>query len=149
MTTRRVKKKQETLTSGSGISALPEARVFLARQDAHAIFDMTTREYGTQQELMKLVRHESLFELINLCIDLTLKTRPVANGHKSRKVAIVARGQKLQALHDWLDENIWRYKGQLDLCAMDACKIKGIGRSYQWMRKEITAYRAFKKQIHR
>lgn len=141
MTTRRVKKKPDTLTAASGISALPEAQVFLARQAAHAIFDMTTREYGTRQQLLKLVRHESLFELINLCIDLTLRTKPIANGHKSRKVAIVARGQKVEVLHDWLDKNIHRYKGQLDLCAMDASKIDGLGRSYAWVRKEITVYR--------
>jgi hypothetical protein len=147
--TGRAKTNSKIMAGNKGISALPEAKVFLARQDAHEIFNMTTREYGSQQELIKLVRHESLFELINLCIDLTLQTRPVANGLKSRKVAIVARGQKLQALHDWLDENIWRYKGQLDLCAMDASKIKGFGRSYAWTRKEITAYRALKKQIHR
>lgn len=129
---------------GRGIAALPAAKRALARADAHAIFSMVTEERGSRDELLTLVHHESILELIHLCVDLTIRTRPIANGSKSRALAKLGRARHVQILHSWLDRNLWRYKGQLDLCAMDACK--EVARSCSWVRKEITAYNALKRQ---
>lgn len=126
-----------------GISALPAAQTLLrAKKDAQAIFSMVTEERGSWSELTSLVRHDSILQLIFMCIDLTKSSRARVSALKSRKVAMQSRQASLQALHAWLDTNIHRYKGRLELCSIDAAKVPGIYRSAEWIRKEITAYRA-------
>ena len=125
-----------------GIAALP---VVQAQADARKIFAMVTEDRGSTSDLRQLIRHDSVYELIGLCIDLTIATRPVANGVKSRRKAVLARAGQVKILHDWLERNLWRYKRQLDLCAFDAHKAPGITRSYEWVRREISAYRRSQK----
>lgn len=126
-----------------GIAALPEVQAFLrAKKDAHAIYSMVTEERGSWSELMSLVRHESILQLIFMCIDLTKSSRARVSALKSRQVAMELREASVQTLHAWLDTNIHRYTGKLDLCSIDASKVPGIHRSQAWLRKEITAYRA-------
>lgn len=135
---------QKPDTTG-GIAAIA-AKQAKAKSDAHAIFSLVTEERGSRDELLTLVRHESILELIHLCVDLTIRTRPIANGRKSRVIPILERERHTVNLHRWLDGNLWRYEGKLDLCALDACNGKVVTRSFHWVRKEITAYNALKRR---
>jgi hypothetical protein len=131
-------------SSSRGIAAL--LPLALAKADARKIFSMVTEEWGSHAELRQLVRHDSLLELIGLSIDLAIATRPMANGIKSRAKASIARAGQLRILHEWLDQNLWRYKGQLDLCALDAYNRSGTSRSPDWVRRELSAYRSSQKK---
>jgi hypothetical protein len=126
-----------------GIAGLPIAQEFLkAQEDAKTLFLMVTDERGTDDELRRLVRRESLLHLIFFCIDLTKSSRARVSSMKSHHQASAAREVSKMALHAWLDKNIHRFKGRLDRCAMEAMKAKGVNRSFSWVRREITAYRA-------
>ncbi len=74
-----------------GIAALPAARSFIARKSAKELFALVSKERGSTEQLRQLVRHESLLELILMCIDLTKSARArIAATAKRRQHPIVA-----------------------------------------------------------
>jgi hypothetical protein len=83
-----------------GIAALPQARSFLARQDARTLFSLVTQERGSTDQLRQLVRHESVLELILMCIDLTKTARArVAATAKRKRHPIVALIEQIARDH--------------------------------------------------
>jgi hypothetical protein len=73
-----------------------------AQQDARAIDQMVTKETGTTEELRLLVRHDSILDLIFLCIDRTKILR-------ARAAAWAPRAPREKPLHEmvtaWVAEN--------------------------------------------
>jgi hypothetical protein len=128
---------------GRKITGLGELHDYLNDQDANGIklFNMLVNEIGTDEDLKSLITRRSLLSLILHTIDHQKKIRALVNSTKSNEVSSTAK-QKAQAiLYAWLDKNIQKYKGKLDLCAADAEKqIRQLGRGYCWIRVEITAY---------
>lgn len=128
---------------GAKITGLEDLREYLKAQDANGrkLFDMIVNEIGTDDELRDLITHRSLFSLVIHSIDHQKIIRALANATKSNVVALKAKEKARAILYEWLDKNIQKYKGKLDLCAADAEKqIKQLGRGYYWIRVEITAY---------
>jgi hypothetical protein len=128
---------------GAKITGLEELREYLKNQDANGrkLFDMIVNEIGTDDELRDLITHRSLFSLVIHSIDHQKRIRALANATKSNEVALKAKEKARAILYAWLDKNIQKYKGNLDLCAADAEKqIRQLGRGYYWIRGEITAY---------
>ena len=128
---------------GTKITGLKELREYLKAQDANGrkLFDMIVKEIGTDDELRDLITHRSLFSLVIHSIDHQKTIRALANATKSNEVALKAKEKARAILCEWLDKNIQKYKGNLDLCAADAEKqIRQLGRGYHWIRVEITAY---------
>lgn len=113
---------------------------------AKQIFLAVTKESITQEELLELVSPEVMLQFIFLCINLTKSSRAVVNQLKSKKDAANAKLRAQAYLHDWLDKNFYRYKGFLNNCADEALvNLPNLGRSWSWVRKEITAYAKSKK----
>lgn len=74
-----------------GIAALPEATSFMAKRDAKTLFSLVTEERGSTDQLRNLVRHESVLELIFMCIDMTTSAKAkVAATAKRKRHPIVA-----------------------------------------------------------
>ena len=125
------------------VTGLGELHDYLKGQDANGrkLFDMLVNEIGTDEDLKSLISRRSLLSLILHTIDHQKKIRALVNSTKSNEVSSTAK-QKAQAiLYAWLDKNIQKYKGKLDLCAADAEKqIRQLGRGYYWIRLEIAAY---------
>ena len=83
-----------------GIAALPEAKSFIAKRDARTIFSMVSEERGSTDQIRQLVRHESILELILMCIDMTKTTRArVAATAKRKRHPIVALIQQIARDH--------------------------------------------------
>ena len=145
MTKKSSARGSASTVTGLGISALPSVqRMLKSIKDAEAIFSMVTEERGTLDELVRLVRHESIMELILLCVDLTKTSRARVNAIKSRQVLIRRRELDEAKIDLWLDKNIPQYTGRLDRCAMDAIQQRVVPKSFSWVRKRITAYMAAK-----
>jgi hypothetical protein len=89
--TRAKSNKSPPEEEARGIAALPAARTFMARKAAKELFDLVSKEQGSTEQLRQLVRHESLLELMLMCIDLTKSARArVAATAKRRQHPIVA-----------------------------------------------------------
>jgi hypothetical protein len=117
------------------------------KKKAKQIFLAVTNESATQEELAELVSPEVILQLIFLCIDLTKTSRAVVNQLKSKIVAKIAKEKAQGILKVWLDKNFSKYKGYLNNCADDAIQdLPTLGKSWSWVRKEITAYSKSKKQ---
>ena len=128
---------------GEKITGLVELREYIKDQDANGrkLFEMIVSKIGTDQELRGLITHRSLISLIIHSIDHQKRIRALANATKSNEAALAAKEKAQAILYAWLDKNIQKYKGNLDLCAADAeNQIKQLGRGYYWIRVEITAY---------
>lgn len=102
---------------------------------------MVLEERGTEAELRQLVTHRSLFELIQFVVDFHTSVKARVNQEKSKIAANNAKEKAIAVLHGWLDANIDRYCGDLDGCAEAAKSVDGLGRGFDWIRKEITKYR--------
>ena len=114
---------------------------------AKELFFMVTEERTTQASIKKIATQEVLLQLILMCIDLTKTSRGSVNQIKSKIEAKSAKAKAQAKLHPWLDKNISKYKGNLENCAYEALhKFPDLGRSYSWIRKEITSYLKLKKQ---
>ena len=135
----------------SGIADLykiMQAQLDKDKKTAELIFSSVTSESITKEELSELVSPEAIIQLIFLCIDLTKTSRAVVNQLKSTQVAKESKLKAQGILHSWLESNFSKYKGYLDNCADDAIhKLPNIGKSWSWIRKEITAYAKAKKQV--
>jgi muconolactone delta-isomerase len=135
----------------SGIAGLYEIMQEQTAKDknkAKQIFLSVTNESVTQEELLELVSPEVMMQLIFLCIDLTKSSRAVVNQLKSKEAAKNAKLKAQGILHAWLDMNFHRYKGYLNNCADEAVNdLPRLGKSWSWVRKEITAYAKSKKQV--
>jgi len=95
----------------------------------------------SNEELQKLISPEVLMELIFFCVDITKSTRGVVNQLKSKQVTKASKAKAESILYGWLDKNMHRYKGYLDNCSHDALHaLPNLGKSWSWVRKEITAY---------
>ena len=106
------------------------------------LFLMVNSEKGTDVELKALVSQRSLLELIFLVIDLTARSRAVANQAKSKESDSIAKIEAQNLLYAWLDKNIDFYTKKLDECAEVAAReIEGLNRAEDWIRKQITEYR--------
>jgi len=127
----------------TNVTGLGELHDYLEDQDANGrkLFDMIVNEIGTDEELRTLITRRSLLSLILHTIDHQKKIRALANSTKSNEASITAKEKAQIILYAWLDKNIQKYKGKLDLCAEDAGKqIRQLGRGSHWIRLEITAY---------
>ncbi len=114
---------------------------------AKELFFMVTEERAALTSIRKIASQEVLLELILMSIDLTKTSRASVNQLKSRIQAKSAKAKAQEKLHPWLDKNISKYKGNLENCAHDALhNFPSLGRSYSWVRKEITSYLKLKKQ---
>lgn len=112
------------------------------RHNAITLFRLLLEEEGTDADINDLVTRESLVHLILHTVDHAKTVRAKVNSQKSNQVSIKVRKEKIALLHHWLDQNIGKYKGNLDLCADEASKqIIALGRSSTWCREEITNYR--------
>ncbi|KQT10322.1 hypothetical protein ASG30_10780 [Ramlibacter sp. Leaf400] len=101
------------------------------------------QEQEIDEALRRQITTEVLFELVVFTIDHAKSMRALANQGKSRERARAQADEKQQLLFAWLDKNLPRYPGRLDLCAADAVKaIRGLGRAPSWARRQITLYRA-------
>ena len=133
----------------SGIAALynqNQEYIKAQKEAGKNLFDMVVNEEGTDDELRALVTQRSLLELLLLTIDHQKTIRARVNSQKSNEEASIVKQRQQLILHEWLDNNIQKYSGKLDTCAEQAIQqIKGLGRGYEWVRKEITAYRKNKK----
>lgn len=128
---------------GAKVTGLGELHDYLKDQDANGrkLFDMVVNELGTDDELKSLITRRSLLSLVLHTIDHQKKIRALANSTKSNEASITAKEKAQVILYAWLDKNIQKYKGKLDLCAEDAEKqIRQLGRGSHWIRLEITAY---------
>jgi len=136
-------------TQVSGIAGLYEIMQEQTEKDktkAKQIFLSVTNESVTQEELFELVSPEVIMQLIFLCIDLTKSSRAVVNQLKSKKEAKNSKMKAQAILNVWLDKNFHKYKGYLNNCADDAVHdLPMLGKSWSWVRKEITAYAKTKK----
>lgn len=111
------------------------------KKAAKEIFNLVTQEKATEKNLRPLVTQAALFQLIVLCIDLSKRSRAVVNQAKSKVIAKSEKARAQQMLHHWLKKNIHKYRGFLNNCADEAiAEIPTLGRSYSWVRKEITHY---------
>lgn len=96
MTSRAQRNRSAIDPATSGIAGLPSTQVFVAKQHAKKIFNMVTEGRGTTEQLRALVRHESLLELIYVCIDLSKSARAtVAATAKRKQHPIVALIEKI------------------------------------------------------
>jgi hypothetical protein len=140
---RRIPNKKDKKNMRRKVTGLGELNDFLKDQDANGrkLFDLLVNEIGTDEELRSLITRRSLLSLILHTIDHQKRIRALANSTKSNEVSVTAKQKSQAILYTWLDKNIQKYKGKLDLCAADAEKqIKQLGRGYYWIRVEITAY---------
>jgi hypothetical protein len=138
-----------TQVSGiAGLYEIMEEQTVKNKNKAKHIFLSVTNESVTQEELVELASPEVMMQLIFLCIDLTKSSRAVVNQLKSKVEAKNAKAKAQSILHGWLDKNFHRYKGYLNNCADEAIKdLPRLGKSWSWVRKEITAYAKSKKQV--
>ncbi len=64
----------------------------------------------------------------------------------SRAQSSASRRRRLGLLHEWLDKNLVRFRGRLDMCADAAVEaVPGLGWSSSMVRKEISKYRKQRK----
>ena len=118
------------------------AKLETEKENGVKLFNMVIKEIGSDNALRALVTHGSLLNLIIHSIDHQKKIRALANSTKSNMEATAAKEKAQAILCAWLDKNIERYKGRLDVCASDAERqLKRLGRGYDWIRLEITSYR--------
>ncbi len=132
----------------AGLYKITQAQLDADKKTAELIFSSVTSESITREELSELVSPEAITQLIFLCIDLTKTSRAVVNQLKSKQEAKESRAKAQGILESWLDGNFSKYKGHLNNCADDAVyELPKIGKSWSWIRKEITAYGKAKKQV--
>ena len=133
----------------SGIASLYEImqqQIAKDKNKAKQIFLSVTNESVTQEALLELVSPEVMMQLIFLCTDLTKSSRAVVNQLKSKVVAKNAKIKAQGILQAWLDKNFHKYTGYLNNCADDAINdLPMLGKGWDWVRKEITAYAKTKK----
>ena len=144
--TERLEKATREAASGEagilGLYNLQEAE----KTAGKLLFDLVMNEEGSQAELRELVSHAALFEIIIASIDHRSGLMSRVNQNKSRDSARKNKAVKISKLHDWLEQNIDRYRKKLDLCAEHAVKqIEDLGMSEGAVKKYITAYRKEKK----
>lgn len=136
-------------TQAAGIAELykiMQQQTVQDKSNARKILKLVTKESIKQEELIDLVSPEVIVQLIFLCVDLTNSTRAVVNQLKSKKAASDAKRKAQVILHAWLNKNFHNYKGFLNNCADEALiNLPNLGRSWSWVRKEITAYAKSKK----
>lgn len=134
------------IKSLSDIYSSMQAKTKENKKLAKELFFMVTEECASPAAIKKIATQEVLLQLILMCIDLTKTSRASINQIKSKFQATSAKAKAQAILHPWLDKNISKYKGNLENCAYEALhKLPELGRSYSWIRKEITTYLKLKK----
>ena len=133
--------------SSGGLHYLMEVQQ--ARDDAKNLYLMATGERGTVSELRRLVRHDSIIELIKIAIDQGKRARHIINSSRSRAVAISKKDNAKAMLHTWLDRNSHYFtkKPWFDRCYRAINRdLKNLGRSKSWIQKEVSRYKAKKRK---
>lgn len=137
------------MTNQTGIKGILAYNQYVEEQRENAVklFRLLVEEEGSDSELVALVTRESLLQLVLHTIGHAKSVRAKVNARSSNQESSDAKNAKVGLLHKWLDDNIDKYKGNLDACADAASiEIRGLGRSPIWCRTEITLYRKLKKE---
>jgi hypothetical protein len=130
-----------------GLGSLVE-RQRAAKRDASRIYSMVTKERGTTEDLRALTRHDSLFELICIALDLGKRARQLINASRSRRVASEKKAVATARLRDWLDKNLYRFQERpWRVRCIEAIKkeLPYLGRGESWLMKEISRFLAERK----
>ncbi len=135
--------KKPTARAEAGLKAVALHIEYTKAQKraAQQLFLMVIKEQGSDSDLKKLVTRDSMRELIFFMIDHTTRMRAVGAQGRSKVEAGLAKLKAINLLYGWLDENILKYKGRLDDCAVDATQIPGLGRGDSFTTKYIARYR--------
>lgn len=138
---------QARLKSSGGLHSLMERRQ--ARDDAKTLYLMATGERGTVSEMRRLVRHDSIIELITIAIDQGKRARHIINSSRSRAVAISKKDNARAMLCAWLDKKSHHFtrKPWFERCYYAIKRdLPNLKRSRSWVQKEVSRYRSNKRK---